>query len=408
MLLTEYINIDELCIKIMNNKLNTFLQAQGLKILSASRIRRDQWVFSSTENRHFDSNSRYLFQYVYAYMPEIHPVYVMNDEKKREKLQIEYPRAEIVDANTLAGIRTVLESGAWFTSAGLPVYGAGLAKGRVIVNLWHGVPLKKIVLAEKRGHLLYRIIFHLIFSRNYTWVLTTSSRLIPIIQESFGVRREQVKVWGQPRNDCLFRSRKAQEALGGIYPDLPPFTKAVLYAPTHRENNPVKLFPFDDFNRQKLEEFLGREGILLFIRTHLYTLGNAQWSEDGFAGASRVFWLNEDRVEDVMEVLDAFDLLITDYSSIYIDFLLTGKPMLFLPYDKEAYLADRGLNFPYDKFTPGPKPDTFEKFCKQMRALLEGEDEYGEERRRANQFFNEIQKPCCEEICARVQERLRQ
>lgn len=38
------------------------------------------------------------------------------------------------------------------------------------------------------------------------------------------------------------------------------------------------------------------------------------------ADSSRVLWLNEDRAEDVMEILNAFDLLITDYSSIYIDF----------------------------------------------------------------------------------------
>lgn len=373
-----------------------------MNIFLSSEIQKNQWVFSSTENTHFDSNSRYLFQYVYAHLPEIVPVYVMNDEEKRKKLQKMYPRAKIINTGTRAGIRTALESGAWFTSAGLPVYGVGLAWGRVIVNLWHGVPLKRIVLAEKRGF-LYRLFFHLLFSRNYTWVLTTSSRLIPVMRESFGVKAEKVKVWGQPRNDCLFRSRSAKEALGEIYGELPEFSKAVLYAPTHRENRPVWLFPFDDFSTQKLTQFLEEEKILLFIRTHLYTMKNVQGQ---VASASRVLWLNEDRAEDVMEILNAFDLLITDYSSIYIDFLLTGKPMMFLPYDKEEYLANRGLNFPYEEYTPGPKPETFVEFCGQMRRLLTEKDAYAKKRGEAALFFNEVWEPCCGKICAWVREYL--
>ena len=383
------------------SKIKNLLTTQRLNQFASLTIQKDQWVFSSTENRHFDSNSRYLFVYVYEHLTEITPVYVMNDKKKREELQNRYPRAKIVDTDTRDGIRTVLESGVWFTSAGLPVYGVGLAKKRVIVNLWHGVPLKKIVLAENKKHLLYRMFFPLVFSRNYTWVLTTSSRLVSVMQESFGIRKEQVKVWGQPRNDGLFRIRKAREVLSEIYQDLPEFTKAVLYAPTHREGDLVRLFPFEDFQEQKLLKFLEQEKLLLCIRTHLYTQ-----KVKNLPDSPRIRWLNEDRAEDVMEVLDVFDLLITDYSSIYIDFLLTGKPQIFLPYDKQEYLAQRGLNFSYDKVTPGPKPETFGDFCIQVKELLEGEDGYEKMRGKIGRFFNEVEKPCCAQICSQVQKYL--
>ena len=120
--------------------LKNYITVQWLKRSPVLGIWQNQWAFSSMENCRFDSNSRYLFQYVYDHMPEIVPVYVMNDPVKRKRLMKEYPRARIVDTNTREGISTVLESGVWFTSAGMPVYGTGLLKGRVIVNLWHGVP----------------------------------------------------------------------------------------------------------------------------------------------------------------------------------------------------------------------------------------------------------------------------
>ena len=381
--------------------LKNYILTQWMKRSPVLGIHQNQWVFSSMENRHFDSNARYLFKYVYDELPQICPVYVMNDPEKRKELELKYPRAQIVDTDTREGIRTVLESGVWFTSAGLPVYGMGLGRERIIVNLWHGVPLKKIVLGQKH-HLLYRLYISLFFSRNYTWAVTTSRRMVPVMQKSFGIRKDQVKVWGQPRNDGLFRKREAREVLGGIYGELPEFSQAVLYAPTHRDGSPVRLFPFEDFQPQELAEFLEQEKILLCVRTHLYETEQAELPDSPW-----LRWLGEEQAEDVMEVLDVFHLLITDYSSIYIDFLLTGRPMMFLPYDKKEYLAGRGMNFPYEKITPGPKPVTFQEFCRQMRELLGGNDRYEEKRRKADRFFNEVHGPCSGEICGYVQEYLK-
>ena len=67
----------------MDSRLKNFFYVQWMDRSLALGVRQDQWVFSSTENRYFDSNSRYLFIYVYENMPEIIPVYVMNDPKKR-------------------------------------------------------------------------------------------------------------------------------------------------------------------------------------------------------------------------------------------------------------------------------------------------------------------------------------
>ena len=86
--------------------------------------------------------------------------------------------------------------------------------------------------------------------------------------------------------------------------------------------------------------------------------------------SSRIRYLGVEDAEDITGLLGIFDLLVTDYSSIYIDYLLTGKPMIFLPYDKEEYLDERGMNFTYEKVTPGPKPETQAEFTKALACLL--------------------------------------
>lgn len=352
------------------------------------------WLFSSTDNSHYNYNSRYLFEYVKENLPEITPLFVINDPELRNSLSSKYGKQYFIETESIQGIRQALSAGVWFTSAGLPAYGTGLHKKRLIINLWHGAPLKKIALLDPNLKKAARIYFKKIFSENYTCILTTSHELIPLMARSFAVSEDKIKVWGQPRNDGLFQKNDCREILGQLFPDLPEYTKTVLYAPTFRDYGQVQLFPFKDFDQKQLEAFLDEKNMLLFIRTHVAEQGSAA----PYLG-KRIRFLGNEQAEDVTGILNIFDCLITDYSSIYIDYLLTDKPMIFLPYDRQQYLDGRGMNFDYDDVTPGPKPETFNDF---LDALSPKEDFWKSERTRVNRLFNEIQHPCAADICNKV------
>lgn len=352
------------------------------------------WLFSSTDNSHYNYNSRYLFEYVKENLPEITPLFVINDPELRNSLSSKYGKQYFIETESIQGIRQALSAGVWFTSAGLPAYGTGLHKKRLIINLWHGVPLKKIALLDPNLKKAARIYFKKIFSENYTCILTTSHELIPLMARSFAVSEDKIKVWGQPRNDGLFQKNDCREILGQLFPDLPEYTKTVLYAPTFRDYGQVQLFPFKDFDQKQLVAFLDEKNMLLFIRTHVAEQGSAA----PYLG-KRIRFLGNEQAEDVTGILNIFDCLITDYSSIYIDYLLTDKPMIFLPYDRQQYLDGRGMNFDYDDVTPGPKPETFNDF---LDALSPKEDFWKSERTRVNRLFNEIQHPCAADICNKV------
>ena len=357
------------------------------------------WLFSSTDNSHYNYNSRYLFEYVKENLPEITPLFVINDPQLRTSLSTKYGKQYFIETESIQGIRQALSAGVWFTSAGLPAYGTGLHKKRLIINLWHGVPLKKIALLDPNLKKAARIYFKKIFSENYTCILTTSHELIPLMARSFAVSEDKIKVWGQPRNDGLFQKNDCCEILGQLFPDLPEYTKTVLYAPTFRDYGQVQLFPFKDFDQEQLEAFLEEKNMLLFIRTHVAEQGSAA----PYLG-KRIRFLGNEQAEDVTGILNIFDCLITDYSSIYIDYLLTDKPMIFLPYDRQQYLDGRGMNFDYDDVTPGPKPETFNDF---LDALSPKEDFWKSERTRVNRLFNEIQHPCAADICNKVLKMIR-
>lgn len=373
----------------------------------------EKWVFSSVHNRAFNYNSSALFQYVKGYHPEIQAFYVMEDPGERERLQERFGKESVIDTSTIEGIRKVLACKVWFTSTAPPLYGVGFRKKYRIINLWHGVPLKKIGMEQENLGRLTKLYYKYLFADNYEAVVTTSEELIPVMSRSFLVEPERVKVWGQPRNDMLFQKMDAGAQMKNIFRGerLPEFTRLLLYAPTFRDHGETKVFPFPEFEGagreaalKRLQEFLEKHQSMLCIRMHLYEKEGYEWLRALDHPGSRIRFLNEDRVEDIMEVLAMFDLLITDYSSIYIDYLLLERPMLFLPYDREDYLKTRGFNFDYDEVTPGPKPKSYAEFLNSIEGLLYNEMNYVENRKKIERKFNKIQEPCSEYICRMVKE----
>lgn len=351
------------------------------------------WVFSSSYNTKFNYNSKYLFEYILKNKPNIMPLYVINDDVLRNQLQKRYGEKYFIETKSLKGIKKVLNSGVWLTSAGLPVYGSNLNKERIIINLWHGIPLKKIALLEENISKVNQLYFKYLFSNNYTYILTTSKKLINVMRKSFGVAESKIKVWGQPRNDAIFKKNNKDDILNCMYNDLPRYKNIILYAPTYRDKRSTEFFPFEDFSENELDSFLEENQLIMFIRCH-----QAETKNINIEIGNRIRLINADKIEDIMDIINIFDLLITDYSSIYIDYLLTEKPIMFLPYDKEEYLKQRGMNFDYDSVTPGPKPKTFVEFKNELLNLFNDKDYYYPERHKINRSFNKIMEPCSEII----------
>lgn len=108
----------------IKNMAKTTLIRMGSSVIPKENI----WIFSSVDNKKFNYNSKYLFEYVKEHYPDIEPRFVMNDDRERAILSAQYGEEYFIESNSKEGIRKVLEGGVWFTSAGLPVYGMGLKK----------------------------------------------------------------------------------------------------------------------------------------------------------------------------------------------------------------------------------------------------------------------------------------
>ncbi|WP_189274343.1 bifunctional glycosyltransferase/CDP-glycerol:glycerophosphate glycerophosphotransferase [Kitasatospora griseola] len=224
--------------------------------------------------------------------------------------------------------------------------------GQVVVQTWHGTPLKKIGhdieavhFADKRY--LERLAVEV---ENWDLLVSPNSFSTPILRRAFAFPGEIVES-GYPRNDVLRRPGTEQRAAAirrriGI----PEGKRVVLYAPTWRDDQYYAPGRYKLDFRIDLDDARARLGAdhVLLVRRHPNVVDPVPGAGDGF-------------VHDVSDYPDMADLslitdvMITDYSSLMFDFVNTGRPILFFTYDLEHYRDTlRGFYFDFETSAPGP------------------------------------------------------
>jgi CDP-glycerol glycerophosphotransferase len=361
-------------------------------IIISPFIRREKKriIFTSFTNKNFNSNSKYLFLWFIENIKDYKCYFVINDKKIRDELNASIGEY-FIETNSIAGKIFALRAPVWFrSSAAIPVGGFFLTYKRHIIHLGHGTPLKNIGLLEKRMPLLKRI-YYILNRTNVSYTIASSEYFRPIVSKCFGLPLKKVLIAGQPRNDQLFVKSDL---------DMKQFNKQkniknILYAPTWRSSSRVRLFPFEDFSCQELADFLLENNISIFLRTHP---GFEDEIDIQFLEIPNVHLFSATTYTEIMDYLNVFDLLITDYSSIYLDYLLLDRPIIFLPYDSVQYDMEVGFTVPYNDFTPGYKPLTIKEFISAISISLNNKDEYKNTRNQVNKICNTIQRENCKNL----------
>lgn len=318
------------------------------------------WVLGSTFGRRFADNPKYFYLYLSQYKAEsIKAVWIT---KNREILELlKQNELECYYLYSWKGIWNSLRAKVFLYDNYSKDICFTLSGGAIKINLWHGVPLKKIQKdnifdyfrnPRDRRERLYSMPRRITDEKSDHYVLATSEFLKPIFASAF--QTKWVLVEGYPRNDILISNdilnvmTKQEAIIDEILLEQRTKNKIVTYMPTFRQSE--NKF-FEIINIEKLTEFLKREHLYLCVKLHPKSKLQEKFEE---LAADNILVVGCQA--DPYGVLKHTDILITDYSSIYFDFMLTKKPIIFFPYDYKEYLAEsRELYFDYAEFTPGRK-----------------------------------------------------
>ncbi|MFI8432830.1 CDP-glycerol glycerophosphotransferase family protein [Streptomyces sp. NPDC079020] len=274
-------------------------------------------------------------------------------------------------------------------------------EGQVVVQTWHGTPLKRIgadLLGTPKANLAY-IASLPQRSRQYSLFITPNSFTTPIMTNSFRLECEVLEA-GYPRNDVFHapdrvkRAAAVREKLG-----IPAGKKVVLYAPTWRDDQRYggRRFKLDnqiDVDAARRE--LGEDHVLLYRKHHKVL--------DSIPGAGQGFVWDVTYYPDIADLYLIADVLITDYSSVLFDFAHSGRPMLFFTYDLEHYRDTlRGFYFDFTSRAPGPLIKTSEDLVSAIRNIDAVTEEYKE---KYAQFRVDFCEPSDGRAAARVVDRM--
>ena len=275
---------------------------------------------------------------------------------------------------SIKGIWYQLRAGYAVMTNGISDFKHAFLGGATLINLWHGIPLKKVGYDDyyekdwdSKAQKFRNRIIHVPLGKEY--VVATSPAIAKIYESAFRVPASRVICLGQPRNDVFFDEslmEKVREHQNNTEWERENHIQ-ILYAPTHRKEGKIPIKLSCIFDLEKLNDFCERNQCDFLVKKHFYHRNEVEELEKyprikDITGES---W-------DTQELLMKANVLITDYSSIYIDYLLLDRPMLFYHYDYEEYLQnDREMYFRYEDVTPGERAKDFAQFMNGLERIID-------------------------------------
>ncbi len=366
-------------------------------------VKKGRILFYSKGGRFYD-NPRYLYEYILKNKIGWHPVWISKEMDDYRMIKEKYGSQYVLLACGLKGYLKIFLL--YLTSSVVIIRGKAdiwlvrrfmSRKNRIIINLGHGIPLKKVGILTPRNQSISKA--EIMMRRSVDYYIVTSEIERYVRSACFYVHAKSFAVTGFPRNDAMYKRLNKEKEIRAELKQLLKtdiyFSKVLLYAPTHRdEEGAARFFPFSDYKEKELNDFLEENELLVLLRTH--SDENAFGRNKDSAGNNvqnnpRIFCVPHSILMDVNEILPGVDVLLTDYSSIYFDYLLCDKPVVFIPYDLHEYKQYRGLLFNYDLAAPGAKVYTQAEFFKEVRGCLKDPSRHYKKREYVRNVFHKYQ-----------------
>jgi len=331
------------------------------------------WVFGAWFGEKYADNPRYFFEFMYKNHPGIRCVWLTKNRYIERILKEK--GLEVYDACSLLGIFISMRAKFCLITHNLydiNEYACGAIK---IIQLRRGTPF---LVPPSHGGEKYNHWFPL-FKRNiYRWdealVFSSSDTVAQIYVNEFEVSPQRVKVTGYPRIDSFFSQKNGSL---GIFNKIKK---------SNRKNVGIYI-PHDNFdlflsNIELINSRLQTMNTLLLVRPYKYPP-----DLEKYEGLKNIYFVRDEDIEsDIYQVLPYTDFLITDYSSVFFDYALLDKPMIFSPL--ELPVPERKFFYDYSKTVPGPQCCDWEETLDAISKSMADPAQYSAERKSVVERFN--------------------
>lgn len=283
-------------------------------------------------------------------------------------------RTKVVKYGSKAYYKYYATSKYWVTNSRVPDT-IIKKKNQVYIQCWHGTPLKKLGfdIEVKGGNAMNSLkdirYKYQVDSKKYSYMVSPSAFCSEKFISAFNLKavgKEDIVIEkGYPRNDFLVNYTKKDIDRVKKALKLPKDKKIILYAPTWRDNQHTSGVGYTyktEVDFDYLREQLGDEYIILF-RAHYFVANSFDFEK--YKG----FVYNVSEYDDINELYILGDILITDYSSVFFDYSILKRPIIFYMYDLEEYKHTlRDFYIDLDEL-PGPIIEKEKELIKAIKGM---------------------------------------
>ncbi|MDA3075970.1 CDP-glycerol glycerophosphotransferase family protein [Campylobacter sp. JMF_04 NA10] len=358
------------------------------------------WLYGAVNGANFSDNSRYFFEYIRQNHPQIRSIWITKNDAVLQKLQ--NLGIECYKAYSPKAIYFGLRAGFFITSHVVDMAFMGNTATKII-NLCHGVPLKKIGGDDIYDPSTHKSIKNWLITTFFPFTVVKNSLICASGEEDkkhffsafnfnyFNVKLDDIAITGYARNDILQSIKPKNSQIN------------VLYMPTFRKAGSDEIDLFSDFKAVEFNKIFKEKNIKFIIKIHPFNRPNEQILNTLKNCENIEFAL----MIDAAQLLCKADILITDYSSCYIDFLLTNRALIFAPFDYERYIAtSRELHYDYETVTPGAKCKNWQEVIAEILNLASGVDKFKNEREKVRDFFHRYNDTkACERVYQTIKDK---
>lgn len=350
----------------------------------------------------FAGNAKALYEYmVKTYKDKMNYTWIVYNQTTVDRLKSKGIKAILIGSDEFE--KYIPKTNVFFTTHANLAGDKEKCKNAIYIELWHGVGPKPVGFVTKKlskedskwcKFLSYTIDYIVVPSPFFSLFFSSAFKIDPNRILSLGLPILDEIVYSKGKNNL-------KKIFGN---EISKYNKYIFYAPTFKlgcgrdlesnfnRNNILNLEKYDE---KKLISYLHKNNYLLFIKYHPSDEINYKKVID-----DNIIYINNEILEknhlNINEILNAFDLLITDYSSLGCEFSFLDKPVIYLSTDYEEYKNNRGIILDdYDFWTD-------KIACNNLKDLLDMLNKYvGKKRIISNkkQIFSDLVDGGCKQIC---------
>lgn len=236
-----------------------------------------------------------------------------------------------------------------------------LKRNQRLVQVWHGCGAFKKVALDLPNALPRERYSH----DQYDAFIISGKDVSYCYESAFGLKKDVIKPLGYPLTDLLINNKEElEEEFFKMFPEIKDKNK-IVYLPTYRRYEGIDVMDYDyEIDWDKLNGFLEESDSIFIVKKHpLLIQQNINFVPTHY---NRIIEIND---IDHYKLLAGADILITDYSSAYFDYLMLNRPIIFYCPDVEEYLSKNGLYIKFPEEVPGEFCETCDDLIRILKTI---------------------------------------